>query len=80
MQLVNVMDIAQAQLLNTQTYTHDSLKTNQTKSDLLDRAIDIVTLLTEENKRLKMVYILHTTLSYYNNIVILFYLSIDVSK
>lgn len=53
-ELVEVMDNAQSQMMNTPGYSNEFSKSILTKSDLLEKAVDLVKALADENKKLKM--------------------------
>jgi DNA repair photolyase len=57
LQLVEVMDNAKAQLMNKAGYSNDYSKSILTKSDLLEKAVELVKQLADENKKLRMVSI-----------------------
>jgi hypothetical protein len=53
-QLVAVMDMAEVTMMNPPV-RNDANKAVLTKSDLLDRAVDVIEQLVEENKMCRMV-------------------------
>jgi hypothetical protein len=52
-ELVEVMDNAQSQLMNNTGYSNEYSKSILTKSDLLEKAVELVKALAEENKKLR---------------------------
>lgn len=50
------MEDAQSQLMNATSSANDFSKGTLTKAGLLEKAVDLVKLLADENKKLKMVY------------------------
>lgn len=53
-ELIEVMEKSQAQLMNAPPFASDLPKGTLTKAGLLEKAVDLVKLLAEENKKLKM--------------------------